>query len=59
MKPIKNWQSRPLRCYFCGSSQSVKYEVDCPKVGHTVYACNKCALLKEGADNEQKEKDDC
>lgn len=41
MKLIENWKNRPLRCFFCGSSHSVKYEVD--HDGKTVYACDKCA----------------
>ena len=52
MNIIENWQNRPLRCFFCGSSHSVKYEIEHPETGNTVYACNKCALLKEGTTHE-------
>lgn len=45
MKPIKNWQRRPLQCFFCGSSLGVKYEVD--HDGKMVYSCKKCVLPYE------------
>ena len=45
MKVIKNWRARPLRCYFCETSLGVKHEVE--HDGKAVYACDKCALLKE------------
>ena len=50
MKLIPNWQRENLRCYFCGDTRSVKYELEIhgftgnfPKV---VCACNKCALSR-------------
>ena len=50
MKLIPNWQRENLRCYFCGDTRSVKYELEIhdftgnfPKV---VCACNKCALAR-------------
>lgn len=50
IKLIPDWQNRNIRCYFCGSSKSVKYEkkifdpvLDDTKPS-TVYICNRCAL---------------
>ena len=50
MKLIPNWQRENLRCYFCGETGSVKYELeihdfesDIPKV---VCVCNKCVLSR-------------
>ena len=52
MKVKPNWQKeKNTCCYFCGTTRSVKYEVDLRNVygGRvlTVDACNKCALLFE------------
>lgn len=50
MKLIPSQRRENLRCYFCGETRSVKYELeihdfdsDIPK---TVCACNKCALSR-------------
>jgi hypothetical protein len=55
IKLIPDWQNRNIRCYFCGSSKSVKYEkrifdpvLDDTKPS-TVYVCNRCALLRSGS----------
>ena len=53
-KLIPDWQNSNIRCYFCGSTKSVKYEkkifdpvLDDTKPS-TVYVCNRCALLRSG-----------
>ena len=49
MNIIPNWKERNLRCYFCGETRSVKYEIEVfdPVVDSKpskVCICNKCAL---------------
>jgi hypothetical protein len=49
MKLIPNWQRENLRCYFCGGTRSVKYELETHNfTGNTkvVCACNKCTLAR-------------
>lgn len=51
MKLIDNWTNKKLRCYFCGSTKSVKYTVNVfdPTISNKltdVCCCNKCALLQ-------------
>ena len=48
-KLINDWQNKNLRCYFCGSTKSVKYSI---KISDSVIdnkttevcVCNKCIL---------------
>lgn len=49
LKLIDGWQRKNLRCYFCNSTQSVKYQTEVydPVLASgpsTVCICNKCAL---------------
>lgn len=49
MKYIPDWQNKKLRCHYCGSTKSVKYEVEVfdPVIADTptsVCACNMCAM---------------
>lgn len=55
MKIIDNWQTKQLRCHFCGETRSVKYEMDVvdPVVDNKptkVAVCNKCALTHKEAE---------
>lgn len=59
MKLLKDWPNRSYRCFFCGETRSVKYEVEIidPVIGNKptlVCACNKCVLLmgRKGAIKE-------
>ena len=52
MKIKPDWQKENYTCcYFCGTTRSVKYEIDLLNVYGdrvlTVDACNKCALLND------------
>lgn len=52
MKLKPDWQKENnICCYFCGTTRSVKYEIDLLNVYGdrvlTVDACNKCALLSD------------
>jgi transcription elongation factor Elf1 len=47
MKIIENWQNKKMKCFFCGETRSVKYEVITlvkNKELKPVCACNKCVL---------------
>lgn len=49
MKYNPDWIKKELKCYFCGSNQSVKYLV-VVKDGNTekeVCSCNRCVFLNE------------
>lgn len=55
MKLIENWPEKNLRCHFCGTGKSVKYEVEVmdPVVSSepsVVYCCNRCALFLSSCD---------
>lgn len=47
---IKDWNKKQLKCHFCGSEKSVKYQVNiidsaidrCES--ENVYCCNRCVL---------------
>lgn len=50
VKLIADWKNKKLRCHFCGSEKSVKYEatifdsnIDNKK--SKICCCNKCALV--------------
>lgn len=50
-KLIANWEKKDLKCYVCGSTQSVKYEVEIRDTEpdskpHMVCMCNKCGLRR-------------
>ena len=50
-KLIASWEKKDLTCYMCGSTQSVKYEVEIydPVLDNKpsmVCMCNKCALRR-------------
>lgn len=48
MKLIPKWPLKRNRCYFCGTTKSVKYHIDVPSDNGDGYkivnCCNKCAL---------------
>ena len=51
---IPGWQNEKLKCYFCGSTKSVKYTIEIfdPVIDDTKFSkvcvCNRCALLHSG-----------
>ena len=54
LNPIADWASKDLRCHFCGSTKSVKYETEAfdPVIDDSkatmVFICNRCALRRVG-----------
>jgi hypothetical protein len=53
LKLIPNWVEKNLRCWICGTKNSVKYEVKLSAnyvgaknyAGEKVCVCNRCALV--------------
>ena len=54
---IPNWNKKDLRCHFCGTNKSVKYESNVD--GEKVCVCNRCVLTEndflEDLQMEQRE----
>lgn len=42
---IPDWTKKNLQCYFCGTTKSVKYEMEMDDKPTKVYVCNKCVTL--------------
>ena len=49
MKYIANWRDKGLKCYFCGTNMSVKYQVTIMEndTEKKVCSCNRCIFLHE------------
>ena len=42
---IPDWNKKNLQCDFCGTTKSVKYEMEIDDKATKVCVCNKCVIL--------------
>ena len=42
---ISDWQNKNLKCFFCDTNISVKYEVYSKVIKKRICVCSKCVLI--------------